>query len=73
MIGASDHIKYDDDQLSEALRTCERMRKAGRTHVTISSELSGSVGKAGVDSVVDGKTPDGVQYDWTKRRNNERR
>lgn len=24
------------------------------------------VGKFGVDSVVDGKTPDGVAYDWNK-------
>jgi hypothetical protein len=68
LVNGVDHIKYDDDQLSDALSLCEKLRKAGRTHVTISSELSNSVGKPGVTSIVDGKTPDGLEYDWRKRR-----
>lgn len=35
-------------------------------HVTISSELSSNIGKPGVDSVLDGKTPDGEDYEWDK-------
>lgn len=35
-------------------------------HVCMSSELSGMVGKPGVDSIENGKTPDGHAYDWSK-------
>ena len=34
--------------------------------VTITDGTTEIVGKFGVDSVVDGKCPDGVQYDWNK-------
>jgi hypothetical protein len=34
--------------------------------VTMVSEDPNHVGKPGVDSVVDGKTPDGVAYTWNK-------
>ncbi len=34
--------------------------------VTISGESFEVVGRFGVDSVVDGKCPDGVAYDWNK-------
>jgi hypothetical protein len=40
--------------------------KVLNTFVTIRSESFELVGKFGVDSVVDGKTPDGVVYDWNK-------
>lgn len=61
--------RYDDDELMEAMRLCEVKRRDNRcSHVTISSELAGSVGKAGVDQIVDGQTPDGHAYDWRKRR-----
>ena len=36
--------------------------------VTISGGEHNIVGKFGVDSVVDGKCPDGVDYTWMKRR-----
>jgi hypothetical protein len=34
--------------------------------ITMCSEMTAHVGKVGVDSVVDGKTPDGHVYDWNK-------
>lgn len=34
--------------------------------VTIRGSGFEVVGKFGVDSIVDGKCPDGVQYDWNK-------
>jgi len=40
--------------------------KVLNTFVTIRSESFELVGKFGVDSVVDGKTPDGIVYDWNK-------
>lgn len=36
--------------------------------VTIQGNGYDIVGKFGVDSVVDGVCPDGVKYDWKKRR-----
>ena len=59
---------FGDTELSQVLPRVEALRKMGKTHVCISSELSGSVGKPGVSSVEDGKTPDGHTYDWKKRR-----
>lgn len=52
--------------LSEALRYTEGFRKLGMTFVTMVSEHPDSVGRPGVDSVVNGKTPDGVEYTWNK-------
>ena len=36
--------------------------------VTIKSEDFEVVGIFGVDSIVDGKCPDGIDYNWKKRR-----
>ncbi len=55
-------------QLVEALTFCDQQRKAGCGHVTLSSENPDSVGQRGVDSVENGKTPDGQDYGWMKRR-----
>jgi hypothetical protein len=57
---------HDADTLSEALRYTEGFRKLGMTFVTMVSEDPNHVGKPGVDSVVDGRTPDGVAYTWNK-------
>lgn len=59
--------KFKDIELSAALAFAEQQRKAGHSHVTISSELSNHVGKAGVTSVEEGKTPDGEDYEWSKQ------
>jgi hypothetical protein len=66
--GVTQHLELNADQLTEALKHCEVLRKQGNRHVTISSELGNSVGKPGVDTVADGMTPDGVAYTWKKRR-----
>jgi hypothetical protein len=57
----------ESGSLGLALKACENLRKQSDVcHVTMSSELNDMVGKAGVDSVIDGKTPDGHAYDWSK-------
>lgn len=58
--------QFEDTELGAALSWCEVKRKDGARHVTLSSELSNMVGHAGVDTVADGKTPDGQTYDWSK-------
>lgn len=59
---------FDELIISDALKFSETQRKAGMQFVTMTSELSNSVGKPGVDSVENGKTPDGQTYSWMKRR-----
>jgi hypothetical protein len=59
---------FNSQQLGIALSHCETLRKQGARHVTLSSEHSDSVGKPGVTAVEEGKTPDGQDYDWKKRR-----
>lgn len=48
--------------LDEAMHTAKVMNE----FVTICSDDFEICGKFGVDSVVDGKTPDGIAYDWNK-------
>lgn len=60
---------FSPSRLNAALKFCEDVRRQGMMHVVMSSEMPGSVGSPGVDCVVDGKTPDGVDYTWKKRRN----
>lgn len=57
---------HNVETLSEALRQTESYRKMGRTFVTMVAHDPNQVGKAGVDAVVDGRTPDGEVYDWNK-------
>ena len=61
--------KYDyaDKDFGLAMKEMESLRSQGMTHVCMSSQLEGQVGKPGVASIVDGKTPDGHDYDWTKQ------
>ena len=58
--------KYSE--LTEALRASKELRDMGRRFVTMVSEDPNCVSKAGVDSVENGKTPDGHVYDWKMRR-----
>lgn len=48
--------------MSEALAITHKMRNAGMRFVTMASESVENVGKMGVDSVVDGKCPDGEAF-----------
>jgi hypothetical protein len=50
----------------QALQITKDKRDAGYSFVTMASENTQHVGKQGVDAVVDGKTPDGQAYDWSK-------
>ena len=52
--------------LVQALQITKDKRDAGYSFVTMASENTQHVGKQGVDAVVDGKTPDGQAYDWSK-------
>ena len=54
--------------LTGALRISEEKRKEGFTFVTMVSENPNSVGKPGVDNIVDGVLPDGEAYTWKMRR-----
>ena len=65
---AKEAYSRDFDSMTDALAECESLRKHGRRFVTMVSENTDQIGKPGVDSVQDGKTPDGVEYSWTKRR-----
>ena len=58
--------RYEDHDWSKAMAEVTRLRNAGRQHVTMSNEPSNMVGKPGVASVEDGKTPDGEKYEWSK-------
>jgi len=57
----------DTDPMGGALKLMEVKRKEGMRHVSMSVENSDSVGQPGVDSIVDGKTPDGHAYEWSKQ------
>lgn len=64
--GSSHHQKHLE--LTVALAHAESLRKQGFRFVTMCAENADQVGKMGVDSVEDGKTPDGIDYTWVKRR-----
>ena len=52
--------------LTRALDIVKEKRNAGYSFVTMVAEDPNHVGKPGVDAVVDGKTPDGQAYEWSK-------
>ena len=58
----------DFDNLTEALTHAKHLRDTGRTFVTMCSEDPNSVGRPGVDSVIDGILPNGDIYEWKMRR-----
>lgn len=60
---------FEGTQLVDALKMAKQLRQSGARFVCISSEHPDCVTKAGVDAVTDGKTPDGADYTWMKRRN----
>lgn len=52
--------------LKDALSVAEQFRQRGMIFVTMVGENVNHVGKSGVDTVTDGKLPDGFSYDWNK-------
>lgn len=63
----ANRLLFEDEQFVDALDTTQFLRKAGMKHVIMSSEPGDMVGSLGVDSVEDGKTPDGHDYEWSKK------
>lgn len=59
---------FHEGDLLSALSATEFLRKEGMRFVTMVSEDPNSVGKPGVDEVINGVCPNGVLYDWKKRR-----
>jgi hypothetical protein len=58
---------FAPNEMSAALRYMEILRSSASNHfVTMASQNSNSVGKPGVDTIAGGKTPDGVDYEWSK-------
>lgn len=61
------------NELNLAIAEAELLRKRRRDgadirHVTMSAEYDDMVGQIGVTAVKNGKTPDGQDYTWKKRR-----
>jgi hypothetical protein len=59
--------------LTEALKQIEFLRLYAMDghpvgFITVCAENPNQVGKMGADSIADGKTPDGIEYTWKKRR-----
>jgi hypothetical protein len=57
--------------MTDAMNFMEVKRKAGARFVTFCAEDPNCITQPGVDSVVNGKTPDGQVYDWTKKHRGE--
>ena len=64
---AAAHRAFGDSELADALKFTEILRASAKRHVTISSELGGSIGKPGVDAVEGGRLPGGDAYEFNKR------
>ena len=62
----SEACSQDEESLTKALEIVKAKRDAGHSFVTMVAEDPSHVGKPGVDAVVDGKTPDGHDYEWSK-------
>ncbi|OYU44028.1 MAG: hypothetical protein CFE44_15155 [Burkholderiales bacterium PBB4] len=56
----------ETSEIVQALQITKEKRDAGYHFVTMASENPQHTGKQGVDTIVDGKTPDGLDYDWSK-------
>ena len=54
------------EETADLVQITKDKRDAGYHFVTMVSENTQHVGKPGVDTIVDGKTPDGQDYDWSK-------
>jgi hypothetical protein len=66
-----DHYPGSEEttDMNKALQRVEELRRSpGYSAVCFAAENPNQVGKMGVDAVVDGKTPDGEDYSWVKRR-----
>lgn len=62
----SRHRPFEMNEMSEALVFMNERRAIDLRHVSMSVENPDMVGSKGVDTVADGKTPDGQDYEWSK-------
>ena len=62
----SEACSQDEESLTKALEIVKAKRDAGHSFVTMVAEDPRHIGKPGVDAVVDGETPDGQDYEWSK-------
>lgn len=58
----------DCSEIAAALATANEKRSQGFEFVTLASVNSEQVGKMGVDSVENGRLPNGSNYTWRMRR-----
>lgn len=59
---------FSPSEMTDALNRMNELRKLdGVQFVGFVSQDANSVGKPGVDTIADGKTPDGHPYEWTKQ------
>lgn len=56
------------DNLQLAMQEAQSRRQQGENFVCYATENTDMVGKVGVDSVENGKLPNGDNYGWKKRR-----
>lgn len=59
---------FDHGELQAALERANQLRRLKMLHICISTENPDNASLSGVSSVEGGKTPDGHDYDWVKRR-----
>ena len=64
--GAARSVDYLE--MVEALTEANRMRALGWAYVAMVGQLPNQVGQMGVDSVEDGRLPNGKDYTWKMRR-----
>jgi hypothetical protein len=59
---------HRSSDLGYVLQTMEQLRRSPMLYGSIAmcAENTDQVGAAGVDSIVDGKTPQGEEYTWSK-------
>ena len=55
-------------EMVDALTQANHLRTVGRAYVAMVSENPNQVGAMGVDSIKDGKLPNGDTYTWKMRR-----
>jgi hypothetical protein len=65
--GVPAYCEFGDAELMQVLQLTEQLRAQGKRHVTISSDLAGSVGVPGVDELSGGRLPGGEPYEFKKR------
>ena len=60
---------FESNKMSAALKFADELRKdSSNQFITMTSQNNNCVGKQGVDTVANGKLPNGEKYEWVMRR-----